>query len=839
MNANLKLLRPYLETYGKPEAEALTNHKDELWFFLDYEKALLCGERVIVGKEPIRLVNGRVLVSASAVEHYLCKAFAAEVVDSRRFISVETAVEAGLHVFYNYDIGVLVFGKEPMAYKNEDKDSLRHQILRLGDLIFYDPTAEQLKKDILKTRGTLGKHPILVPHTDGYAPLKNAYQNENPKTEKDQKIRKWVLGMMVSVDERFDRFFELNEKGEVVFKEGERKKLRHPYYLYDENGARLVFVRERTYKNADGEIVTEKVDGSPWGDGYDRGGRYGSDSALHMASLSLGYIITGEKKYLDATYQMGLCAGELEHWGDGHFLNCAEAASNFALAFDRIYNGLSAEQREIFADILYEKGLKCGISASLENPKNDTNVSYLLRGAWTFVTRGNNWISVCAGGMFRASCMLMGFDRYADASFAMMEKMISILRRCLSHYAPDGAYIESVSYWLMASMSFVNIIEDMISVCGTDYGYLDTVGFEDSFLFASRICDPRRAFWNFHDSSGGRLDTHLFAFAARYFDDPTYAAVRKSFFEEMNGGLRDIFYYDDIMRSIEGDVFSLDYCSHGIETATFRSTWEREGFHFAGLHGGASEATHGCSDAGNFYLEMDGELWFGDPGKESYSVPGYWGWKPEGAPRYRYYRKSVESHNLVFLLDEEVPYGHVFTTHAVPYARIIDYKTSPDAGYAVLDMTPQYGAPCKSAKRALALTENRTAVVLRDEIEFSRETTALWVATPEAKEITFSEDGRVAYMTKSFEDGTRKILRASILSGDKSLRFEIVPEKETFLPSTITKENSGNTLVSDAPVRLLIKGENVKTFNLSVVFEIVKDKEEKTKIKEMKICDWN
>ena len=106
------------------------------------------------------------------------------------------------------------------------------------------------------------------------------------------------------------------------------------------------------------------------------------------------------------------------------------------------------------------------------------------------------------------------------------------------------------------------------------------------------------------------------------------------------------------------------------------------------------------------------------------------------------------------------------------------------------------------------------------------------------KKITFSEDGRVAYMTKSFEDGTRKILRASILSGDKSLRFEIVPEKETFLPSTITKENSGNTLVSDAPVRLLIKGENVKTFNLSVAFEIVKGTEEKTKIKEMKICDW-
>lgn len=62
----------------------MTSHKDELWFYLDYEKALLCGEKIIVGKSPIRIVDGRVLVAASVVEHYLCKSFSAEVVDCRR-----------------------------------------------------------------------------------------------------------------------------------------------------------------------------------------------------------------------------------------------------------------------------------------------------------------------------------------------------------------------------------------------------------------------------------------------------------------------------------------------------------------------------------------------------------------------------------------------------------------------------------------------------------------------------------------------------------------------------------------------------------------------------------
>ena len=37
MNAMLKELKPYLLAYASPEAEALTSHKEELWFYLDYE----------------------------------------------------------------------------------------------------------------------------------------------------------------------------------------------------------------------------------------------------------------------------------------------------------------------------------------------------------------------------------------------------------------------------------------------------------------------------------------------------------------------------------------------------------------------------------------------------------------------------------------------------------------------------------------------------------------------------------------------------------------------------------------------------------------------------------
>ena len=837
MNAMLKPLKPCLAAYANPEATALTNHKEELWIFIDYEKAYLNGERIYVGKDPIRLVDGKALVIASAVEHYLAKSFPAEVVDCRRYIPVDAAKEAGLHIFYNFDIGVLVFGKGPMAYKNDDKDSLRTQILRLGDLIFYDPKADQIMKDIEKTHGKIS-HPFFSGTKAGYDEIRALYLNENPTTEKEITCRKWVMKSLAEGISHFDRFFTVNEAGEVEWKEEERlKELRHPYYLYDENGERLVFVRERTYKNAEGEIVTEKVDGSGWGDGYDYGGRKSCESAWHMPFLARAYVITREKKYLDATYMMGLDAGEWEHWGDGHFLNCAGSASGFASAFDLVYNDLTEEQREKFFDILYHHGLRCGISSVLSNPRNDSNVSYKVRGAWGFTGRHNNWVTVCAGGMFRTGCMLLECERYKEKALWLMEKMIACLRNCLAGYAPDGAYIESPSYWSYGTSPFVGMIKDMIATCGTDYGYLNTVGFKDSFYFASRICNPRREFWPFHDSGRGKMDTSLYCFAAKYYNDPALAAIRKKAVDEAGGGIGDVWNYD-LMANASGDS-SLDYVSYGIETATFRSTWEQEGFHFAGLHGGASEATHGCSDAGNFYLEMDGTLWFGDPGSENYNVGAYWSWQPNGDPRYLYYRKSIESHNLVLLLDDaDVPRGQVFNTHASPYARIIDYKSGDSHAHMTLDMTPQFGAPCKSAKRALALTEDRTTVVVRDEMRFKRPASPIWVATPETQDITFSENGRVAYMTKTFEDGKKKILRASILSADESLRFELIPEKTTLIANIITKEKSGNALASDSPVRLGIRAKDVKKFDLSVVFEIVSEAEGETALKEKTIAKW-
>ncbi len=837
MNPMIKELAPYLNTDGFATAEEPSDPGSELWIYADYEKALLCGARVEVGKKPILVENGAVFVVSSAVSAYLEKDLPKKEIGGTFYTSIEDIKNAGAYLFYNRAIAVLVIGKAPMAYKNDDPVSLKTQILALANLIFYDPDEEQILADIKRTHGEI-RHPIFPSNTMGYAAVHEIYMNESPATARERILRDRIVESMKYYGNSFDKYFVVNEEGKVEWNPEGKLSIRHPYFLYDEEGRRLLYVQSRTYKNAEGEIVTEQVKNSKYGDGYDIGNRLGVEPTYEMGKLATAYAITGDKKYFEATCLMAESADEWEHWGDGHFLGCSSASSGFSTAFDILYNDLTPAQRERFADILYRKGLLMGYSSVHGNPKMQNHAAP-GSGGYSFHNRGNNWVTVCAGGMFRAACMLLEFDRYRDMALFMMKKMISILRNCLAQYAPDGAYLESPGYWAYGTEPFVAMIEAMLAVCGTDYGYLDTVGFADSFYYASRISDSKGRMWSFHDCKGGKINTSTFYFAARWFKNPVYAALRDDAIAQTPSAvtMRDILNYDYVSAEGGADA-SLDYVSYGIQTATFRSGWEREGFHFAGLHGGASEATHGCSDAGNFVLTMDGEIWFGDPGGEDYNVGNYWSWKPDGYPRYRYYKKSVEGHNLVLLLDEELPQGQVFNTHASPYAKIIDYKSEAGHAHMTLDMTPQYGGIAKSARRALALTQNRTAVVVRDEMEFARPTTAVWVATPETQDITLAEGGRVAYLKKSLESGEEKLLRASILAEDTSLCFSLIPEKTILLSDTITKENSGNARASDAPARLSIRGEGVLQFNFSVVFENDFEMGEKTKIAEKPIAEW-
>ena len=607
--------------------------------------------------------------------------------------------------------------------------------------------------------------------------------------------------------------------------------------LYDERGYRVT--SSSTYEQTDdlGNVRTGDKDYTVYGEGTDVGGRLGTAANLGIFArkLAFAYQITRDKKYAEAVYQCILLLGEYEHWGSNHFLNCADTAAPVSLAYDWTYHAFDDEpaKRDEMAGILYEKGLKMGYLAKIGRPQDGIHYDSKTNN-YNYYTASNNWNTVCNSGMILSALALFEYDEYRTAAETVTGAGLESLVRCLLQYAPDGAYIESPSYWYYGTSTYMLLLAGLESAAGTTYGYKDTIGLYKSFYFAQHITSPSGYFWNYHDSNRGKTNRDFFYYAAVLWSDPNLAAFRDTDIGEHGvGNLYDILFYTPGLAdgATGSDAAPLDSYMKGIETVTMRSAWEGTDYTFAGLHAGSNVVSHGDHDSGNFYLEMGGKLWFGDPGSEDYNVGSYF----STTKRYRYYRKSQEAHNTIVIND--MPYGQTHNNEYQKHATITTLVSEKDGAYTVADMTPQYGSSCTSGKRGLLFTNSRRTVVVQDEITFSSPTSLTWLAAPNLNECALSvaQDGRTAYLTCINSVGKRLMLRITLLSEDTSLTFTKV--EDALLPNTIVKSES-NPKVSEAQTRLAIQANDVTTFDVAVVFEVVSAKDDIFGYHKTAIADW-
>ena len=126
----------------------------------------------------------------------------------------------------------------------------------------------------------------------------------------------------------------------------------------------------------------------------------------------------------------------------------------------------------------------------------------------------------------------------------------------------------------------------------------------------------------------------------------------------------------------------------------------------------------------------------------------------------------------------------------------------------------------------------RRKQIIQDEIEFADRQDVCWFMHTD-KELELSEDARTAYITVD-KDGEKVVMRASIISEDKSQKFSITDTHSFFLSTTYTEEQvmAGNKfgqkeVSRDGIKRLVISADGVKRFNCTVEFEFVSDRSDR------------
>ena len=759
----------------------------------------------------------------------------------------EQALQAVFSVktFFNDSIGLIVIGDKAPAY-SKDYTSLKEQIHILRYYIFDQVTGDGIYNDIVRHIG-VGTHPRLMGTQERFDTVRENYlYYSDPAREKEaasDRLYVMTAQFIAQADEYFnDAFVEQTDtEGKISYRwisQEHIDKLRQPYYLYDEDGNRLVGATE--YVNRAGETIriTDVYGVSPlYGDGYDQGGR--SNVATHSEQLqyyAFAWQITRNEKYAFAFYSLAHELGKWEHWGEAHFLNCADGSAPFALGLDWIWHAFDSEpeKRDELARVLYEKAVDIAYYC-LTDPENKLGHLHrgvIMGGIWQLTEFTNNWNTVCTSGIVMAALTLLSYDEYAEHAKYTMEKQIGALYKCLVQYAPDGAYIESPGYWAYSTNTLMRMLSCLQSSAGTTYGYLDTIGLHQSFYFAHNICDSDYYVWNYHDGARYRFDGTVIYMAAALYGDPTIARFRDLNLQRYPTSfcIYDPMFYSPALSAESSTEAPLDYCFKGIETVTMRSSWEALAS-YAGLHAGANLVPHGDIDSGTFFLELGKVLWFGDSGSENYNIGNYF----DDDYRYFFYRKSAEAHNVVIIHAQEgdttsdiYKYGQMLNTQSDPYATIDRFFTDENGSYAVANMAPQYGPTCLAAKRGLLFTNSRTTAVIQDDISFSVPTSLTWTSVPRVRSVSVSDDGRTAYLIV-FDAYSRPItMRASIVSDDPSLQFSIMTTG-TILPRTVTRNDHNGTpenrtypAASGPDTRLTIHAEGVTEFHCAVVFEMIR-----------------
>ena len=489
-------------------------------------------------------------------------------------------------------------------------------------------------------------------------------------------------------------------------------------------------------------------------------------SAEKIIAFSTLYRVTGDKKYCERAALECEALGEFKDWNSHLMSSVGTVSFAVALCYDWCHHVWSEGRKAIIERALLRNAMRPCLEC--------------YDGKRHMWIAGGTAAAVVNAGML--ACALALADIYPETSLKLINRILRNVEPCFASYAPDGGYSEGVAAWEKSSRALALVIAMLQKACGSDYGLASAPGFAATGYFAIAT-ETANGMWNFHNSAARPTDTSMMFWFGEQYGDPTYAYVRR---EQLQSGAKrvspfDILFYTPVEPSFE-PALALDAVYRKAGLAIMRSGWEKEDA-FVGLHGGANDEVNGDLDAGSVILDMAGVRFFAETGGI------------DALPVMMRRRAAGQNTIIVNPAAEPAPDQ---APHA--NAKIVEMKGRADRIYAVVDMTST-NKDILRGKRGVMLTDNRSIVVIQDELVLTAPGEFLWtVYTP--AEVELLNGAKVAKLTV----------------GDKVLKCQIGGfGKAKFATEKV--ENSDLT-------RLYIKAEVKDRLRLSVAAKVIGEGED-------------
>ena len=477
------------------------------------------------------------------------------------------------------------------------------------------------------------------------------------------------------------------------------------------------------------------------------------DARPYIEETALMYRLSGEKKYLDRAIAELEAVIAFPDWNhQNEFLNTAEMTAAVAIGYDWLYDELSDELKEKIRQAIVDKGLQKALDA-YENR------------AWWSQPREliNNWNAVCNGGIAMGA-LAIGDEVEEIAGETLAKAMRSLEDVILMNFSPDGGWGEGPGYWRYTIEYIVSFMATMESALGTTYGHADTPGLKETAYYPLYITGPQGSF-NYADASSTKMKMPELFWLAKMLNDPDIAGLRLSLMEEAKqaGSVYDILWYDPGFHNKDAKL-SLDKYFRGPEVVTFRNQWNNVYGQFVGFKAGKGYMSHGHLDIGNFVYHANGEQWAIDLGADNYTNK-YFNYHTD---RFYFYRAKPEGHNTIVIN----PDGKYQQDH-LTFNPIERMETKPKGSFAIADMTEAYAKNAKQAKRGIMLGNNRSMMIVQDEIKTHKPSDIWWFMHTQAN-IAIGEDGQTAILTQNGQKLWAQIITPD---GSKDAKFTVMEAK--------------------------------------------------------------
>lgn len=446
---------------------------------------------------------------------------------------------------------------------------------------------------------------------------------------------------------------------------------------------------------------------------------------MRLTHLALARRLFGEDRYRDAAVREMRNLAAFEDWNPGHFLDTAELALGYAIAYDWLHADLDDETRERAEQALRTHALEPSFSGNRK---------------WTFWLQGSgNWGQVCHTGMI-AAALALGPEKWH-----LFDETISRTRpahqKNLDWYEPKGAYPVSPMYWSYETdfLSLASALQR--GALGDDGGLSERPCFVATYAFANLVTGPSGLLFNVGDAKPERYcDFAPWYGAWRYGRrvSPQDVALYRAYCEarpdrlSLDEGERLFALTLVYVRQPQGDSASIPFVWSGEGpngVVIQRRNPQDPSAPFVGLKAGKADFPHGHMDAGSFVFERDGVRWAWDAGTPSYlhyENRGIdLGDRKRGGARWKAFHYNVHSHNTLTIDGgEQDPRG---------VAAVTVLSEKPESSVC-LDLTPCYAPDAKRVRRLSRFLADGRRWCLSDRLEGVRPgATVRWSMLTRAK----------------------------------------------------------------------------------------------------------